>query len=406
MSLSLLFPLGLLALVSLLVPVLIHLARRQHEVPLDFAALRWLQARVRPRSRVRIDEWLLLALRLLLLAALALLLAQPVLHGGTADVRPVTVVAPGLDAAALRGADNEGDWRWLAPGFPPLQQSPAASTKAFASLLRELDQTLPAGTPLVVHLPDPLPGLDGERIRLSRTVQWRPHALPVAAAAAVPEAPRLHVGGDGDPAALRVLEALQRAWTDSPLAVASDAVPADGQIGVWLSAAPLPAPWQAWLAGGGSVLQVAADGGVDGSADSSADFSRQSTTQPTEVGPTVSSSAPAAAPWLPVLRDADGALLLEQRSVGRGRLLRFPAALSTDALPAIAEEDIPRRLRDVLTPLPVPTLGIGADQAPLTGAAAPLPQPRDLAPWVLLAIVLLFALERWLATSARRRSTP
>jgi hypothetical protein len=49
---------------------------------------------------------------------------------------------------------------------------------------------------------------------------------------------------------------------------------------------------------------------------------------------------------------------------------------------------------------------VAADQAPLTGAAAPLPRPRDLAPWMLLAIVLLFALERWLATSARRRSTP
>ncbi|WP_406846291.1 BatA domain-containing protein [Stenotrophomonas lacuserhaii] len=382
MSLSLLFPLGLLALVSLLVPLLMHLARRQHEVPLDFAALRWLQARVRPRSRVRIDEWLLLVLRLLLLAALALLLAQPVLQGGTADVRPVTVVAPGLDGAALRGADNQGDWRWLAPGFPPLQQSPAASTAAFASLLRELDQTLPAGTPLVVHLPDPLPGLDGERIRLSRSVQWRPQPLPLTAAGTVPEAPRLHAGGNGDPAALRVLDALQRAWTGSPLAVATDDVPADGRIGVWLAAAPLPPAWQAWVAEGGSVLRVATP--QPGSAD----------------------TGTATSPWLPVLRDAQGALLLEQRRVGRGRLLRFPAALSTAAFPAVAEDDFPRHLRDVLMPPAVPALGMAADQVPLTGAPAPLPRPRDLAPWMLLAIVLLFALERWLATSARRRSTP
>ncbi|MEN5425322.1 BatA domain-containing protein [Stenotrophomonas pennii] len=379
---SLLFPLGLLALVSLLVPLLMHLARRQHEVPLDFAALRWLQARVRPRSRVRIDEWLLLVLRLLLLAALALLLAQPVLQGGTADVRPVTVVAPGLDGAALRGADNQGDWRWLAPGFPPLQQSPAASTAAFASLLRELDQTLPAGTPLVVHLPDPLPGLDGERIRLSRSVQWRPQPLPLTAAGTVPEAPRLHAGGNGDPAALRVLDALQRAWTGSPLAVATDDVPADGRIGVWLAAAPLPPAWQAWVAEGGSVLRVATP--QPGSAD----------------------TGTATSPWLPVLRDAQGALLLEQRRVGRGRLLRFPAALSTAAFPAVAEDDFPRHLRDVLMPPAVPALGMAADQVPLTGAPAPLPRPRDLAPWMLLAIVLLFALERWLATSARRRSTP
>src|SRR5690606_18976604 len=114
MSMALLFPLGLLALAAWLVPLLVHLARRQQYTPLDFAALRWLQARMRPRQRVRFDEWLLLLVRMLLLAALAVLLARPVLHGLSAPVRPVVVVAPGLDASALRTADDAGDWRWLA----------------------------------------------------------------------------------------------------------------------------------------------------------------------------------------------------------------------------------------------------------------------------------------------------
>ena len=71
----LLAPLGLAALAALVVPLLVHLRRRTEEVPLDFAALRWLDPRPRPRRRLRFDEWLLLALRLLLVALLALLLA-------------------------------------------------------------------------------------------------------------------------------------------------------------------------------------------------------------------------------------------------------------------------------------------------------------------------------------------
>ena len=73
----LLAPLGLAALAALIGPLLIHLRRRTEEVPVDFAALRWLDPRPRPRQRLQFDEWPLLALRLLLVALLALLLARP-----------------------------------------------------------------------------------------------------------------------------------------------------------------------------------------------------------------------------------------------------------------------------------------------------------------------------------------
>lgn len=377
MSLALLFPLGLLALTALLLPLLIHLARRQQHAPLDFAALRWLQARMRPRSKVRVDEWPLLLVRLLLLAALALLLARPVLQGSRGTMAAVTVVAPGLDGAALRGKDTEGDWRWLAPGFPALQQRPAATAQPLASLLRELDQALPTGTPLVVFVPDPLPGLDGERIRLSRNVQWRPVSMPVGPPAGALRAPRLHLGGSGDPAARHVLDAVQRAWTNQAPTDAGTGgtAPDDGQIGVWLANTPLPPSWQSWLAGGGTVLRVTAPIKDD-------------------------------AAWVAALRDAQGATVLEQRAEGRGRLLRFSAALSAAALPIVTEDTFPRRLLQVLQPLPAPALADATDQAPLGGAAPAAVEPRELAPWLLLVIVLLFALERWLATSARRRTQP
>jgi len=52
-------------------------------------------------------------------------------------------------------------------------------------------------------------------------------------------------------------------------------------------------------------------------------------------------------------------------------------------------------------------LGDAQDQAP---RRAPLPAPtpplREPTSWLLLMIVLLFALERWMASSARRRAAP
>ncbi|MEK0267367.1 BatA domain-containing protein [Stenotrophomonas rhizophila] len=212
---SLLYPLGLLALAAWLVPLLIHLARRHQYAPLDFAALRWLQARIRPRQKIRFDAWPLLLVRLLLLAALALLLARPVLHGGAADTHAVTVVAPGLNGAALRGQDAEGDWRWLAPGFPALADGAPAPHQPLASLLRELDQRLPAGAPLTVYVPDPMPGLDGERPRLSRAVNWRP--VPLAPASArTATLPEVQIGAGIADAEQRVLAAIQRAWSNHP----------------------------------------------------------------------------------------------------------------------------------------------------------------------------------------------
>ena len=108
MSLGLLAPLGLAALAALALPLLVHLARREEQVPTDFAALRWLAAKFRPRQRLRFEEILLLALRLLLVAALALLLARPVLFGGRGDaawlvVLPGAVLLIGYWGMGLRG---------------------------------------------------------------------------------------------------------------------------------------------------------------------------------------------------------------------------------------------------------------------------------------------------------------
>lgn len=370
MSLSLLFPLGLLALAALVVPLLIHLARRHHYAPLEFAALRWLRAKAQPRQRIRFDEWPLLLVRLLLLAALALLLAQPLLQGAAPRTAAWVVVAPGLTPPALEDG-TEG--RWLAPGFPSLDQAPRPGPLPLASLLRELDQTVPAGAPLTVYVPDPMPGLDGERARLSRNVDWRMVRHPLPSAGAPTAAPQLHVAGtDADAQTRRVLEALQRAWNGQALPAAATPVPAPGQVGVWLGDAPLPAAWQAWVHDGGRVLMTAA--------------------------------ATAPGVGMPVLRDTAGTVAVTRHALGDGQVLRFSAALSPATLPILREPGFPRRLLDQLQPTPAPQIAAAATQRPLSGATAPAAQPYDLSLWVLVLIVLLFALERWMATSARRRS--
>lgn len=370
---SLLFPLGLLALLSALLPLLIHLARRHPYTPLDFAALRWLRARVRPRQRIRFDDWPLLLVRLLLLAALAVLLARPALTGPAPAAPAWTVVAPGLDAQALRGKEGTAPWHWLAPAFPEIDQPVPVQTATLPSLLRELDARLPAGTALVVHVPDPLSDLDGQRLQLSRTVRWVPHAVPLRAATpAATAAPVLRLHSGATAPVQRWAAAVQRAWHGQvmPPALAGGALPGAGEIGVWSGGKPLPGNWQRWLQQGGQVL--------------------------------VETPAPATAPVL--LRAEGGEPLLLQQRVGRGRLLHLVGGLDVAVNPALQRADLPRQLRIALQGEPRARVGDARDHAP-TKASRPAAraEPRDIGVWLAVLLLLLFGVERWLASAPQRR---
>jgi len=165
MSIALLAPLGLVALVALVLPILIHLVRRIELTTTEFAALRWIAQRMQPRRRVRFERPWLLLLRLALLAALALLLARPVHDVATAAAQARVFAAPGADLAVARAAiaSPSADWRWLAPGFPRIGDAATPSAVPLASLLREADAGLPVGARLVVVVPEQVAGLDGER---------------------------------------------------------------------------------------------------------------------------------------------------------------------------------------------------------------------------------------------------
>lgn len=393
MNLTLLAPAALAALAALLVPLLIHLARRSEQRPTDFAALRWLRQKPKPRHRLRFDELPLLLLRLLLLALLGAWLARPVLDG-SASHAPWVAVVPGVDAATAREAvtDPDARLRWLAPDAPGLDQPAPAGLQPVASLLRQLDAELPPQVALTVLVPEVLQGVDAQRPRLSRAVDWRvlPGAMPMPGRASPAAVPRLSVRHAPDrQAGVRYLRAAAGAWQparderDGPAAAAFSAGPVDAPLDAgthwlaWLAPGPLPPAVEAWIADGGVAL-------VDADATFEADVAT-------------------VVPW----RDGTGRPLIEEVSRGKGRVLRLTRALTPAEMPQLLEPDFPRRLRALFeAPPPAPARVAARDYAPVPGGESYRQSPRDLQPWLALLIALVTLLERWLATRRRRGVAP
>lgn len=387
MNAALLLPAALAALAALLLPLLIHLARRSEQRPTDFAALRWLRQKAKPRHRVRFDEWPLLIARLLLLALLALWLAKPVVFGSASEA-PWVAVMPGIDLAQARAAVGDGKARlhWLAPGFPALDQpAPATASLPFASLLRQLDSELPAAVKLSVLVPEQLQGADAQPPRLSRTVEWKvlPGAMPARKSVAT-DAPALTVRYAQDREdGVRYLRAAASAW--QPVATAAafaaapvgQAIPTEARYLVWLAPGPLPTAVADWIRQGGTAL-LAAD----------AEY-----------------KLPASA--LVYWRDEIGTPLVEGAALGRGRVLRFTRAFAPETMPQLLQPDFPRNLRTLFaTPAPAPARVAAQDYAPAPGGAAYAPPPRGLQPWLTLLIAMLLLVERWLATRRSRGVSP
>lgn len=398
MSLALLVPAALAALAAVLLPLAIHLARRSERRPTAFAALRWLRPAQKPRQRLRFDEWPLLGVRLLLLALLAALLARPVLSGADGGA-PRLAVAPGVDAAQARAFPMpEGARRvWLAPGFPGLSGAapPQGGPVPVSSLLRELDATLPADAALTVLVPAELGGLDARRVQLGRRVDWRvvPGATPAEGEAPPGGAPWVltvrHAAGRER--ALRYLRAADAAWrtpappgaaagdTRSRLDVApqAGALAADARRLVWLAPGPLPAAVADWVARGGTAL-------LDAEA-----------------------SVPQGMELTALWHDDAGAPLVEGAGLGRGRLMRLTRPLAPEAMPQLLEPRFPERLRALFEgPAVLPERALGADVAPTDDGPRFTPPPRELQPWLVLAVALAFVLERWLASGPRRGTAP
>jgi hypothetical protein len=386
MNLSLLFPAGLIALAALLVPLLLHLQRQPESRPTDFAALRWLSEKLRPRQRLQLEERLLLLLRLLLVACLALLFAQPV-WTARGEGRPWVLVSPQIDGAQLKAIQSatpaslssyppDAQWHWLAPGFPDFDTPTPTAQQPTASLLRDADAQLPPKAALIVLVPEVIDGLDGERPRLARAVDWRALPGPPAATARVASKPGLlairfapgHEGG------LRYLRAAAQANGHAlDVGALDQPIPAAAQALVWLGTGPLPEAARAWAEQGGTVLLAA------------------------------QTTLPGAALGAPLWRDDQGTALLRASTLGRGRVLQWQAELQPAALPALLEPSFAARLESWLqAPAAAPARAAAQALRPQLGARSYPRIPVTLDPMLAWLALMLFAFERWFATRAAR----
>ena len=397
MSPALLFPMALVALAALLVPLALHLIRRAEYQTTPFAAMRWIHVQLRQQRRLRLRDIPLLLLRLLLLTLIAVLLAQPVLRGDATAANYWVMVAPGVNIGAARtqvestnsDAAN-ADWRWLAPGFPSISNTATPATSDSASLLREIDAELPASSRISVVVPAVVDGLDGERPDLSRKLEW------IVVDGAMPAMP---AKGDAAPTRLLVrydsagssnagyIDALEKAWRVGWPKLSIDrasidvALADDARWLLWLSP-QRPASLQRWIANGGIAVAT-----------------------PVRDDPKTTEGEP-------VWRDAGQNVIARSQRNGKGRMISLAGALTQAELPTLLDADFPHHLYELFAgPPPAPTRAVAAalkpSHTPNAGSAATslLATRTPLDAWFALAIAILFAVERIWA-SHRRGANP
>lgn len=396
MSLAFAVPAMLAALAAVMVPILLHLARREETRIETFAALRWLRAGARPTSRLQFDELWLLLVRVLLVAAIALWLAQPLLDGVIGRLPAYVAIAPGVPLAEverLAPAGDDVERHRLVETFPAFDPGEsergagsagtnASDAASVSSLLRELDATLPAGQPLTVVVPPEIGGLDAERPVLSRKVTWlvaaqgtaespaRGAQVGTGANQANPERPaaprKLAVRHDAESQrAVRYVQASVAAWnTETPGAWVLDTAPIDAPIGadvqhVIVMAAAIPRAAREVAARGGRVVHVPA--------------------------------AP-----------REGAMTSTRRE-GGGTLVALAQPLTPAHVPSLLDATFPAQLRSWVEGDPKPPARATASMIePVVGESGVAVQRRPLAEPIAWLIVALLALERWFATRRRR----
>lgn len=439
-ALTFLAPAGLLALAALALPLLIHLFSRSRgkRVLVGNIAL-YRQARRQRVTELRLVQWLLLMLRLGLLALAALLLADLArvgldrLPGETAYVTPEWwAAADREDRDALGDHDHA---LLLAPGFAPVSAAADAGTHTQSdpdfdsdpepdpagpaappapdtwSLLAERLDTVRHDGP--VHLyalsgPEQFPA---RAPALGHPITW--HLVPPSDTSAPLAPPALTVRLVAAPGrrqdAMRLQAALETAAAHRTLNLSlqrHDAGEAPGDT---------PADVLLWLGDG--------DGAIGDAVRGTKDFHTLLEDRPAQRGEPVPVELPTwprlrylarpgpSEPGTVLWRDQAGRpLLLERRSPDQRRLVFLehlgatPGGLTTragfpDALLRLLLDEAQWMRGLALAP---------ADPRPATTRAAPaVPAPgRPLAPWLALAMALLFGLERWLSERPARQTAP
>ncbi|KAA9131452.1 hypothetical protein F3N42_09035 [Marinihelvus fidelis] len=130
----LLYPAGLWALAAAAIPIIIHLVNRSRGKRVLIGNIALVRAARRRRAReIRMDQWLLLLLRLAILAVAALVIARWALPGLQDQPRDSEYITPAAWAALDGQAPSAGadvDRRLLLPGFPSVDEPVDAALAA------------------------------------------------------------------------------------------------------------------------------------------------------------------------------------------------------------------------------------------------------------------------------------
>lgn len=222
-GLTLLSPAALWGLAALAIPVIIHLVNRSRGKRVLVGNIGLIRAARRRRaSEIRLEQWLLLLIRILLLVIATLILARLVLPGLTDQPEDVTYVTPAGLASLAPGEGNadaghpDPQRRLLAAGYPllgetgpdPVPATGAGDAGAWPLLAERLDAVHHTGRVTVVtggqvgEFGPRAPALSGE-------IEWVvPDSSAVGNRPSSQPAFRVIVTHDGTrPAQLRRLEA-------------------------------------------------------------------------------------------------------------------------------------------------------------------------------------------------------
>lgn len=189
---SLLYPIGLFALAGLVIPLIIHLWNVKQGKTLKIGSISLLGAAAPLSSRsYRIADWLLLLLRLLLIILLAFMLAEPYIkkEAGKKGQKGWLLMEKNSFSSTYRKQKKNIDsflkagheLRNFDVGFSKINLNDTLikdslsdhKTVSYLSLLRQLNERLPAGFPVTLYADQQLNKLTGALPVVDFNLQWK-----------------------------------------------------------------------------------------------------------------------------------------------------------------------------------------------------------------------------------------
>ena len=190
---SFLAPGALWALLALAVPLALHLRRRRVGRTIPVGSIRDLEPLPTAERRgLRLRDRRLLALRALIVALVAMLLARPVLDRSAPDTTPLALVDSAASPAlvdSLRGVATVS----VEPLDDPWRR------------VQEVDDSLPTGVPLIVAASNSSDHYSGPRPTVARRIDWISVGTPPPRRAA--KAPSIQHSAPSTPLERRALTA-------------------------------------------------------------------------------------------------------------------------------------------------------------------------------------------------------